>query len=98
MTRLMEKPALFTPVQIEAAMRNMCKPSELAALEKTPDAYEDLVDFMGAFFEEWAHHFPAFLPDKSADERNKLRSESFALSNVMFHPLFKLAYDLWKNH
>jgi DNA-sulfur modification-associated len=89
---------LTTNATIEAAVRNMCKPSDLAALEKDKAAWDDLIEFMGAFFEEWAHHFPAFLPNKSAEERNKLRNESYALSNLMFHPLFKLAYDLWRNH
>jgi hypothetical protein len=89
---------LTTNATIEAAVRNMCKPSELAALEKDTEAYGDAIDFMGAFFEEWAHHFPAFLPNKSAEERNKLRADSYALSNLMFHPLFKLAYDLWRNY
>jgi hypothetical protein len=89
---------LTTNATIEAGLRNMCKPSELAVLEKDKQAWDDLVEFMGAFFEEWAHHFPAFLPNKSAEERNNLRNESYALSNLMFHPLFKLAYDLWKDY
>jgi hypothetical protein len=89
---------LTTNATIEAGLRNMCKPSELAALEKDKQTWDDLVEFMGAFFEEWAHHFPAFLPNKSAEERNNLRNDSYALSNLMFHPLFKLAYDLWKDY
>jgi hypothetical protein len=89
---------LTTNATIEAAARNMCKPTELAAIEKDTPAWDDLGEFMCSFFEEWAHHFPAFLPSASADERNTLRDETYALSNLMFHPLFKLAYDLWKDH
>ncbi|MHB8694791.1 MAG: DNA sulfur modification protein DndB [Solirubrobacteraceae bacterium] len=89
---------LTTNATIEAAARNMCKPTDLAAIEKDKQAWDDLIDFMGAFFEEWAHHFPAFLPGTNAEERNKMREESYALSNLMFHPLFKLAYDLWKDY
>lgn len=86
---------LTTIATLDAAVRGMCKPTELVELEGA-DAYTDLVDFVGAFFEEWAKLFPEFLPGKTAAERHKLRDESFALSNVMFHPLFRLAFDLWR--
>jgi DNA-sulfur modification-associated len=86
---------LTTIATLEAAARAMCKQAELNELEGT-EGYEDLVDFVGAFFEEWAKQFPEFLPGTSAAERHALRENSFALSNVMFHPLFRLAYDLWR--
>ena len=88
---------LTTIATLDAAVRSMCKPADLADLEGT-DTYDDLVDFVGAFFEEWANHFPEFLPGKTATERHDLREKSFALSNVMFHPLFKLAYQLWRSY
>lgn len=63
--------------------------------DKNPTAYMDLVHFFSEFFAEYAKVFPAFVPGSSVDERKKFRDESFALSNIMFHPLFKIAKDLW---
>jgi hypothetical protein len=60
-----------------------------------PTAYMDLVHFFSDFFAEYAKVFPAFVPGSSVEERKKFRDESFALSNIMFHPLFKIAKDLW---
>ena len=86
---------LTTIATLDAAARAMCKPTELVELEGS-EAYHDLVDFVGEFFEEWAKLFPEFLPGKTATERHNLRDTSFALSNVMFHPLFRMAYGLWR--
>jgi hypothetical protein len=77
--------------------------SELIQLEKDErekgdGSYKDLLDFTCSFFEEWGRHFPAFQPGASADERHQLRDRSFALSNVMMHPLFQLVYDLWSDY
>ncbi len=58
-------------------------------------AYMDLVHFFSEFFAEYAKVFPAFMPGSSVDERKRFRDESFALSNIMFHPLFRIAKDLW---
>ena len=63
--------------------------------DKNPTAYMDLVHFFSEFFAEYAKVFPAFVPGSSVEERKKFRDESFALSNIMFHPLFKIAKDLW---
>lgn len=72
----------------------------LIRLEKDGEQnrFTDLVEFVAAFFEEWASHFPAFLPGSSAEVRHSFRSESYALSNIMFHPLMQLAFDLWREH
>ncbi len=63
--------------------------------DKNQSTYLDLVQFFGEFFAEYAKVFPAFLPGSTVDERKRLREESFALSNIMFHPLFRIAKDLW---
>jgi len=89
---------LVTNATLDAAAKTMCKADELVELEQDPEAYNDLVAFIGAFFEEWARHFPEFLPGKSAAERHLLRDRSLALSNLMFHPLMRLGYDLWRGH
>ena len=67
----------------------------LINLENDSPTYLDLIHFFGAFFDEYAKVFPAFMPGSSVDERKRLREESFALSNIMFHPLFRIAKDLW---
>jgi hypothetical protein len=59
-------------------------------------AYDDLVRFVAAFFTEYGKHFTALNPGASADARNTLRKESFAISNVMFHALIKLAVEFWQ--
>ncbi len=89
---------LTTISTLEASARNMVKSQQLAELERErPDAYKDLVEFVAAFFGEWAHHFPAFLPGKTHQERWAFREESYAIANLMFHPLMKLAFDLWQD-
>jgi hypothetical protein len=87
---------LTTNATLEAAVRPFRK--ELAELEKDGEAYADLVDLVGDFFEEWAVYFPAFQPDSTAEARHGLREVSFALSNLMFHPLIRIAFELWKEY
>jgi DNA-sulfur modification-associated len=87
---------LVTNATLEAAVRPMAK--DLAVLEKDRSAYQDLRGFTSAFFEEWAAHFPAWLPGASADDRNKLRDDSLALSNIMMHPLFRIVFRLWQEY
>jgi hypothetical protein len=58
-------------------------------------SHSDLVSFVGEFFTEYGKHFPALNPGASAESRNTLRRESFAISNVTFHALIKLAVDFW---
>lgn len=89
---------LVTTPTMEAAMRPYT--SQLADLEASAadGRYHDLIDFFCAFFEEWAHHFPAWQPKAKAEDRHKLRGESFALSNIMIHPLFRFAFELWSDY
>jgi DNA-sulfur modification-associated len=87
---------LTTNATLEAAVRPYRK--ELAELEKDAKSYATLIDFVGSFFEEWAVHFPAFQPGATADARNGLRDTSFALSNLMFHPLMRMAFELWREY
>jgi hypothetical protein len=84
---------LTTNATIEGAIRPMT--SELAELEKKPNIYKDLIAFVVAFFDEIVTHYRAWRPGASNEERKKLRKESFAISNIMFHPLLRMAYDLW---
>src|SRR6266704_3762585 len=61
-------------------------------------SYRDLVEFFGKFFEEYARVFPELLPGTGAIERQKIRKESFTVSNIMLHPLFRMAKDIWKEY
>ncbi len=61
----------------------------------TTGAHKDLQKFFAAFFEEYAAHFPAVEAGASRETRVRTRNESFAISNIMIHPLFRLAKDLW---
>jgi DNA-sulfur modification-associated len=87
---------LTTIATLEAAARNMAPKGALDQIERErPESHKELVAFFNAFFEEWAQHFPAFLAGKTYQERWAFRAESYALSNIMFHPLFKLAFEMW---
>jgi DNA-sulfur modification-associated len=61
-------------------------------------AYDDLTRFIAAFFEEWAVFYPEYLPTAAADERWKLRQRSFALSNIIFFPLVRMAFHFWEQY
>lgn len=86
---------LITTPTMEAAIRPY--QAELSRLENAKDGrWGDLVNFFVAFFEEYAHYYKAWQPKATAEDRWTLRRESFALSNIMIHPLFRLAYETWK--
>jgi hypothetical protein len=87
---------LTTNATLEAAIRPFTK--RLVELEKDEDAYTDLLGFVDAFFGQWANHFKAFQPGIGADERWRFREHSFALSNIMFHPLFRMVFILWEEY
>lgn len=70
--------------------------TKLRGLEKQKEAYADLISFFCAFYSEWAKHFPEFLPTASGRARQDLRKTSFAMSNIMFFPMFRLAFELWE--
>ncbi len=69
---------------------------KLRGLEKQKEAYADLIAFFCAFYTVWAEHFPAFLPTASGKARQDLRKTSFAMSNIMFFPMFRLAFEIWE--
>ena len=71
---------------------------QLLVLEKQKAAYRDLVDFVCNFYTEWANHYPEFAPTASGKARKDLRDTSFAMSNVMFFPMFRLAWSLWDKY
>jgi hypothetical protein len=72
---------------------------KLAQLEKEGSkAHDDLVEFVCSFYEEWAKHYPEFLPGATYDARWALRDRSFALSNIMFFPMFRMAFELWEGY
>lgn len=66
--------------------------------EKDPSGHDNLVEFFCEFYSEFATHYPAYLPNASAKERQALRKTSFALSNIMFFPMFRLAFSLWEKY
>jgi hypothetical protein len=92
---------LTTISTLESAAQPFVK--KLVELEADRDAgvskqYDDLLLFFNAFFHEWGTHFPAFMPKASFDEREKTRNETFAASNIMFFPLFRLAFENWLDY
>jgi hypothetical protein len=87
---------LTTNATIEGALRPMT--ADLAKLEGSPTTYEDLLSFVAAFFEEFARNYKAWQPNATAEERHSFRAGSFALSNIMMHPLMRLAFDLWNDY
>lgn len=70
----------------------------LLVLEENKTVYADLIDFFSHFYSEWAVHFPAFQPTASGKARSELRKTSFAMSNIMFFPMFRLAFELWEKY
>jgi hypothetical protein len=70
---------------------------KLLELEKNSRTkYNDLVEFMSGFWQEWANNFPEFQPTASGAARQQLRKTSFAMSNIMFFPLFRMAFEFWQ--
>jgi hypothetical protein len=92
---------LTTNATLESAVRQYGK--RLLQLEKEKrenqsTAYDDLVSFICEFYEEWARHYPEFLPSASAESRHALRRRSFALQNVTFYPMIRMAFELWEKY
>jgi hypothetical protein len=59
--------------------------------------YDELVAFVDTFFQEFAQHYPAWLSNASTADRQAARQHSYAMTNVMVHALFRLAYTLFEN-
>ena len=88
---------LTTNATLDAAVKPFTR--LLLDLEsKDARAHDDLVRFIGAFFEEWAIFYSEYLPTASADDRHKLRQRSFALSNIIFFPLIRMAFGFWQQY
>jgi hypothetical protein len=89
---------LVTNATLEGAVREFTQ--TLAELEADQERYDDLVSFFVAFFEEFATHYPEWDPavGASAGARWELRKISFALSNMVFHPLSRMAIELWQKY
>lgn len=91
----MKSRKLTTNSTLEGAVKGFEK--RVQRLENTPK-YDDLLDFTCAFFQEWAKVYKEFQPGASAEDRNKLRDSSFAISNIIFHPLFRLIIEMWEDY
>jgi len=90
---------LTTNATMVAAIKGMVRSvRDLALLEKDTKRWDDLIEFFDSFFLEWAAQFPEFEPGIDYVQRQELRARSFALSNIIMHPLFKLVYDLWSEY
>lgn len=68
---------------------------ELANYEKEIGIYKNLIQFFVAFLDELSVQYPALKPNASVESRKMLREQNFILSNVMFHPLFKIAFEFF---
>jgi hypothetical protein len=71
---------------------------DLLALEKNKPVYDDLIEFFSQFYAEWAKHYQEYQPTASGKARQELRERSFAMANIMFFPMFRLAYELWDRY
>lgn len=90
---------LTTNATMVTAIKGMVRSArDLAVLEHDKERWDDLIDFFDQFFLEWAHHFPEFEPGTPQGPRQELRARSFAMSNILMHPLFKLVFDLWSDY
>ena len=90
---------LTTNATMVTAIKGMVRSlRDLAVLENDTERWDDLIEFFDKFFQEWAAHFPEFEPGTDYRKRQDLRARSFALSNILMHPLFKLVYDLWSGY
>ncbi len=65
---------------------------------KSPKGYNDLIDFFCAYYEEWSIHYPVFAPEASLEERQLARDTSYATTNIMVYPMFKLAFEMWDHY
>lgn len=87
---------LTTIATLDAAIKPYSK--RLLVLEKDKRKHADLVDFFVHFYAEIATHIPEFQPTASGKARQDLRKRSFAIANIIYFPLFRLAFDLWEKY
>lgn len=86
---------ITTVSTLDVAIKPFSK--KLLGLEKQKDAYSNLISFFCEFYNEWAKHYPQFLPTASGKVRQDLRKTSFAMSNILFFPMFRLAFEIWES-
>jgi hypothetical protein len=88
---------ITTVATLDVAIKPFQK--KLLELEKTnKGVYADLIEFFTAFYTEWANHYKEFQPTASGKARQDLRKKSFAMSNIMFFPMFRMAFELWQKY
>jgi hypothetical protein len=87
---------LATLATLDSAIKPFQK--ELLEIQKDKNRHEDLVEFFSHFYSEWASLYPEFQPTASGKARQLLREKSFAMSNIMYFPMFRLAFELWQKY
>jgi hypothetical protein len=87
---------ITTLATLDAAIRPFQK--DLLEIQKDKSKYQDLLDFFCAFYTEWASHYTEFQPMVAGKPRQDLRKKSFAMSNIIFFPMFRLAFELWRKY
>ena len=87
---------ITTVATLDVASKQFQK--RLLELEKNKSLYADLVDFFSHFYSEWATHYTEFQPTASGRARQQLRTVSFAMSNIMLFPMFRMAFALWEKY
>lgn len=95
-TKIGEKSRKVTTISTLAEAAKVMN-RRLQQLERYDQAkYDELVAFIGEFFREYAQHYPAWLPNASTADRQTMRQNSYAMTNVMVHALFRLAFTLFE--
>jgi hypothetical protein len=88
--------ALTTLGTLDSATKPFQK--ELLDIQKDKTKHADLIAFFSHFYTEWASHYKEFQPTASGAARQELREKSFAMSNIMYFPMFRLAFELWQKY
>jgi hypothetical protein len=71
---------------------------DLLKLQEDQKKYDDLMDFVCNFYSEWSTHYTEFAPTASGVARQELREQTFAMTNIMFFPMMRLAFELWMKY
>jgi hypothetical protein len=87
---------ITTLATLDSAIRPFQR--DLLTIQHDKPLYQDLLDFFSSFYSEWASHYTEFQPLTDGKPRQDLRESSFAISNIMFFPMFRLAFELWQKY
>jgi hypothetical protein len=87
---------LTTLATLDSAIKPFQK--ELLEIQKDKNKSNDLISFFSHFYTEWAALYPEFQPTASGKARQLLREKSFAMSNIIYFPMFRLAFELWQKY